>query len=588
MKQPIILAFLLFAALFFTSCKGGKSSAATKPTKENKSKESKALNEARDIQFQKHFFEGITQKSLGNNLKAKASFLESLSIDPNNAAAHYEIARLEYESGNIPNAQLEARKAVELEPDNLWYNKILADISFDVANFTEAAKYYGKAIEIDDSDVDSYFQQVMCLMQIDRSSEAIAVLNKLEKKIGVNEQVSLQKHQIYVQENKLEQATDELKKLSNSFPEDPRFAGMLGQFYQQTGKTLEAQNIYRSLETKFPEDGLIQLMLADYYLMSGDDNRSYESLKKAFRSQDVNIDQKVGILLNIFEQSHSDAKAAQRTNELVAILEEVHPEEAKTWAIGGDVLYVNNKPKEARPKYRRAVELDPSRNLIWQQLVQIDSEIGDYIALEQDTREALIMFPTITEFYLYQGIALIQLKRHSEALEPLNLGKELVIDNPALSTQFYSLLGDAYHATKQYEQSDEAYEKALFYDPNNVFVLNNYSYYLSLRKTKLEKALEYGSKANELSPDSANFQDTYAWVFFTMGRYNEAKEWLEKALNNGGDSNGVILEHYGDVWFKLGNTTEALKYWKEALEKGGASKMIQRKIDEKKYIESNE
>jgi tetratricopeptide (TPR) repeat protein len=73
-----------------------------------------------------------------------------------------------------------------------------------------------------------------------------------------------------------------------------------------------------------------------------------------------------------------------------------------------------------------------------------------------------------------------------------------------------------------------------------------------------------------------------------MGRYNEAKEWLEKALNNGGDSNGVILEHYGDVWFKLGNTTEALKYWKEALEKGGASKMIQRKIDEKKYIESNE
>lgn len=584
-----IITSLFLLAFLFNACKSTKDQGSSKvPDKAQKEKIKQNNNEAREIQFQKSFFEGISQKSLGNFVKAKASFYDCISIDHSKSAPHYEIARIDYENGNIPAALIEAKIAVETEPENQWYNKLMADLHFEMANYTEASKYYENAIKIDKSDIDSYFQRVVCLMQINKANDAISVLNNLESIIGVNEQTSLQKHQIYLQLNKTEQAGEELLKLKNAVPDEPRYAGMLGQYYQQIGKTIEAQKIYRELEQKYPEDGMIQLMLADYFLMSGDDPKSYEALTKAFRSPEVLIDQKVGILLNLFEQSQQSELAAQRTTELVGIMEIVHPDEAKTWAFAGDILYVNDQSDAARVKYRKALQLDPSRSLIWQQLIQIDSELADYKAMEQDCKDALELFPTITEFYLYQGIASIQLKKYSEALEPLNIGKELIIDSPALSTQFYSLLGDAYNSLKKYNESDLAYEKALKFDPENVFVLNNFSYYLSLRKVKLDKAFEYSLKVNEIKPDQANFQDTHAWVLFSMERFEEAKVWLEKAMSNGGDNNGVILEHYGDVQFKLGNLTEALNYWNKAKNIGGASKTIDRKITEKKYIESDE
>ena len=52
----------------------------------------------------------------------------------------------------------------------------------------------------------------------------------------------------------------------------------------------------------------------------------------------------------------------------------------------------------------------------------------------------------------------------------------------------YSILGNSYNEIKEYENSDKSYEKSLEYLPENVMVLNNYAYYLSLRGENLEKA----------------------------------------------------------------------------------------------------
>ena len=57
---------------------------------------------------------------------------------------------------------------------------------------------------------------------------------------------------------------------------------------------------------------------------------------------------------------------------------------------------------------------------------------------------------------------------------------------------FYSLLGDTYHAIDEHEKSDLFYQKSLEKNPENHIVLNNYSYYLSLRKKELLKAKQKG------------------------------------------------------------------------------------------------
>ena len=118
-------------------------------------------------------------------------------------------------------------------------------------------------------------------------------------------------------------------------------------------------------------------------------------------------------------------------------------------------------------------------------------------------------------------------------------------------------------------------------------MLNNYSYYLSLRGDNLERAEELSARCNELEPDQANYQDTYAWILYKQGKFLQARDWLEKAVENGGGSNAVILEHLGDTHAKLNNITKALEFWNKAKEneKGDASDLLNKKIADKKLYE---
>ncbi len=160
-----------------------------------------------------------------------------------------------------------------------------------------------------------------------------------------------------------------------------------------------------------------------------------------------------------------------------------------------------------------------------------------------------------------------------------------MVENKPLEGQFYANLGDAYYRDKQMEKSDSAYERALEINPNDTYVLNNYSYYLSLRNVDLDKAQAMSRKANELDPNNGNSQDTYAWILYASAKYVDAKEWIEKALQNGGEKNAVILEHYGDILFKLNEKNKALEYWIKAKEAGKGSDFLEKKINEKTLFE---
>ena len=139
---------------------------------------------------------------------------------------------------------------------------------------------------------------------------------------------------------------------------------------------------------------------------------------------------------------------------------------------------------------------------------------------------------------------------------------------------------------KNYRLSDENYEKALKIDPENSYVLNNYAYYLSLRNENLEKAETMSAKSVKLDPGNAANMDTYGWVLYKLGRYTEAAEWVEKAIELLPHRLMLIyLEHLGDIYFKLGDTDKARSNWQNALKVGKGSEFLEKKIKERKLYE---
>jgi len=160
----------------------------------------------------------------------------------------------------------------------------------------------------------------------------------------------------------------------------------------------------------------------------------------------------------------------------------------------------------------------------------------------------------------------------------LESGKEFVVNNNALLEQFYSTLGDTYNELENYDASYDAYDKALVLNPENSVVLNNYAYYLSLRSVNLDKAAAMAKSSVEIDPYNHNNLDTYAWVLYKQGKYEEALEWINKAYNNGGDTSGVVLEHFGDIYYKMDKKDEAINYWKQAKKRKDHSDLLDKKI----------
>ena len=196
-----------------------------------------------------------------------------------------------------------------------------------------------------------------------------------------------------------------------------------------------------------------------------------------------------------------------------------------------------------------------------------------------------MFYPTEPLYYYFNGVSNSFFNNLNEAKNSLEEGIEYVFDNNALYSEFQNSLADVYNSMELYTQSDSLYEEILNTNPENIIVLNNYSYYLSLRKKDLQKAKKMAKKCNELEPDNGTYQDTYAWILYCLGDYKNAKKWLEKALKNGGDKSAVIIEHYGDVLFKLGQKKEAVVEWKKAKLIDPDSKLLDKKIKNEDLFE---
>jgi len=122
-------------------------------------------------------------------------------------------------------------------------------------------------------------------------------------------------------------------------------------------------------------------------------------------------------------------------------------------------------------------------------------------------------------------------------------------------------------------------------NPQNLPVLNNYSYYLSLERKNLDKAEQMSGITIKAEPTNPTYLDTYGWILFEQGAYTMAKIYIEKAIEYGKDETSAeVLEHYGDVLAVTGEKEKAVEQWKKAKELGSDSKTLNKKIRRKEYI----
>ncbi len=551
----------------------------------NDPKIKEALNKVDPKEYQSAFFNGLRYKILGDPDKALEAFSDCIRINGKEPTPMYESAILYFNKGQLDQAQFFIEEACKLEPNNKWFQQMLATTLLENGKYSKAITSFKKLLEIDPKNEDWHFELASAFLLYNQPRNAINVYNDLEKHIGPYGMLFQQKKRIYSEIGDKAGAIRELEKWVKTEPRNLEALNELSELYLLSGKQAKAiQTLEKSLELK-SDNASAFIMLSDLYRNNKEFDKSFDYTKKAFSSLDLGIDAKMRLLLTYYDWTDSDSLLLSRAYNLIDILSETHPNDAKSFTIAGDYYYRDDNLEAAKTNFLRAAELDPSRYPIWQQLLIISFDLRKYdevITLGESVQE---LFPSQPISYYFVGLAYLQDKQYVSAIDQLNTGKLMVIDNPNLLAQFYASLGDAYHAQEEIKESDEAYDKSLDIMPENTYVLNNYSYYLALRKKKLEQAAQMMKLCVELSPGQPSYEDTYAWVFYQLKDYQNALVWIEKAISSGGNTSSTIVEHYGDILYQLSRKDEALQQWQNAQELGSESEFLDQKIVDQKLYE---
>lgn len=538
------------------------------------------------------FMEATQARLQGNLPKALSLYGQCLKADPQNGASYFELAKLYHQGQRFDQAVSHAKQAIAVEKSNIWYRFLLADLYRQDNKPQEAVGVYRGILEQWPERYEVHLDLAAAYAYAGRPADASKAYAEAEKRFGLNEDLV---HHAFNTHMALGQWTEAEKLLGRAVTANPKaaeYVGMLAEVYDAQGKHEQALEQYRKALAMDPGNSMLRISLAEHYYSTGRMDEAYHELGLAFADPDVDIDAKMQVLIGFFEMTEGEGEKpddrpdlVRRSYSLIEALEKAHPESGKPHTIHGDFLLRDGKISEARDQFRMALELEKDRFPIHAQVLQLSLQMGDHESLVKEAARTIELFPTAPEAYLYKGIAHSQLHQYEQAIEELVTGRDLVVDNAPLTAQFWSSLGEAYNASKQFAKSDQSYEKALAILPNDPTALNNWAYYLSLRGDQLERAERMSKRSNELAPGQPSYQDTYAWVLFRMKRHADAREWIEKAIAGSPNADGELLEHYGDILFELGEQANALEKWKRAKERGGASELIDRKIAEGRRVE---
>jgi len=541
--------------------------------------------------FDYFFLEAIRAKENDEHSNAFNALLHALQIDSTSSIAWAELSDY-YSILQLDSVAIDAmQKAVQFSPGNFNYKIALADMYRESGNIPEAIRLYEALVKTNPDKAELNFYLSNLYLKSKEIDKAIGALNDLENNVGMSEAITMQKYKLYLAVDQKENALKEVEKLSEKFPLETKYQIFMGDFYLDEKEPEKALSYYEKAHSIDPENPLYIVSMANYYEQKGDNEAAANEIEKALKNPSLDIDTQIAILGKYIQTLIQNRRSVESANVLFETLMEQYSQEKELNLMYGQFLASQNKWDEARSQFQIVTESEPENMDAWRQLLNVALRQDSVDEIIKVCTAAIVLFPTAAEYYFYKGSALIQKQNYDEALSTFREGiKYVPEDNRNLLSTFYGQLGDLYHQTGKKDAAYEAYNKSLEYNENNVPVLNNYAYFLSLDKMQLDKAEMMSSKCLRADPKSATYLDTYAWILFQKGSYSLSKIYIESAITNGGNGNADVLEHYGDILFKTGNVDKAVQQWEKALEikeKAGENNTttLKRKIENRTYYE---
>jgi len=515
---------------------------------------------------------------------------QALATEPNSARAHLRMGYLYLLRRNPGHAESELKTAADLAPPRSEERIQYAEFKASNGAVDEAKKILtGITKEAPD-----YFPAWGRLARIALSEkkydEGLSFLENIFSRDAQNPEARLLQSTFFLAKGDRVKAIATLGKLNEAYPNNPLVKLQVGRAYFQNNNIVQATAALEQAVAAKPNYVEAILTLAELNIRAGKIQAAVSALEDLLRKT-PNFPQAQVLLIEGYQ-------ALGRSDEAIALCRERikgAPNSADGYYMLGLILHQQQKDDEARTALEKAAELAPDNFNFLDKLVELDlaakrydsakervqtlaqknpnaaapyfleakiySSSGpqqDLSRAESSLRKALALDPNFTSAYDLLISVYVAANKSDEALKELNA--ELT-KNPKNQRALLmrALLDDK---LKDYPAARDSYEQLLALDGDSFLALNNLAYLYAERLNDLDKAYELAQRARTLEPRDGIVADTFGWILYKRGEYQQALGLLQDSAAKFPD-NPELQFHLGMAHYMMGNTDAA----RSALEK---------------------
>ena len=526
------------------------------------------LSAEQTLQFDSLYFEALSYNLQGRSGEAVNKLNEALAIDSLSAPARFLRGKLMFASTGgilqqhrdnwVASCIHDLEVALAVDSANYWYGSTLAEIYQECGRYDLAIPCYERLARLHHKKREPHYNLAELYLRVDSIDKCLAMLDRIEEIDGINPNLTLQKFYILREQGKTDAAFEEYEKIIRRYPYDISYRLQLGDLQMKSGMIPAAKVTYDEAAKIDPDNAYLWIAQSNYYSITGNQAAADSLVQNALVNVNLDIDTKINILREYLKTTLTkvakEKSAANDTTDidlpgvdsLFLTVAAMHPTAPEVYQLHSSYLSAIGRDSLALVQMQFAVDLKPSDEDYWGQLLACAGQIGDYGHVLELVDEALKHHPKSSSLNMSRAYAFIRLEKNDSALAAYNAALAVVEPKEVLLiSRIYGLMGDLCHETGDREQCYKYYEQSLKYNANNFAVLNNYAYFLCIDGGDLNKAESMAAKVVQKFPDEPTYLDTYAWIFYLQGSYALAKFYQQQAMDKVGDNPpGEMVQHY--------------------------------------------
>ena len=539
-----------------------------------------------------YFLEGLKYFNLGEYTAAKAQFIKALEVDSTGRgdAAFYYLSRIAMAEKSYDNAEKLLVRAIEKDSVNTTYKEALAQIYLANNNLAMTIEIYDKLVKAYPKRINYYYTLAELYIAAKDLPAATKLIERIEQVQGRNESTASLRFKIFRMEDNWDGAVEYFTNFDRE-QQSVNVESLLGDLYLERYKDTLAMEYYNKALSHQKNYMPAIYGKSEVYRVRKDYPNFFKTVKVVMADNIMNPQGKVAYIRDILQTPGVMTNYPKEMDSLITTLNAAYPSDTLVKQLVVGYYLQGDRKHEAAQVIREFTLNQPSP----QQLTEYISfllYVEDYAPLEKlltgkecDTLVNHLDNLSLTDRLDILAFVFYKEERYRESIDIYKkLEKEAVAAaDKEMLLKTYSLLGDLSHLIGDVPGAYSYYKKALKINPNEVGVLNNYAYYLSLQKKDLKRAYSMSKKTIEAEPDNPTFLDTFGWILFLMDKPLEAKSTFKHAMLYGGKESAAILDHYAEVLYSLKEYDLAFIYWNQAKAIDTNNEMnLEQKIKERK------